>query len=387
MQDIGAITGSDEYLNHQIVDTFASVAESDLAWTEKIWASIAKTDGSLQIDFGLGKYQNRGIIDGFGGISRGREQWTVRGSRELRSAPDEVGIGPIQYEVIEPLRRVRVRLEPNDVQPISFDIELSAVTPPFFEDRNLSRNKRTGRVDVNVIRYHQGGWASGTVTIDGATHEVRPEEWFGFRDHSWGVRQSVGAPPSDLIQSAPRPERARAKGAFKWMPAFFGRPDGSYYETAMHVIDGGPWDLSSAYMNEANGMQALVRNVESRMTFDPRTRFVRGGELLLTMQSGEQRLIEVEALGESGFFLKPVGYGPWKGHIHGTWQGREHFDGEHLADCWDDEHLPLLGQLRDTPVRVREGDAVGYGIMESIITGEWPDLGLTSESDHATAYA
>jgi hypothetical protein len=49
-----------------------------LAWTEKIWASIARTDGTLQLDFGLGKYQNRGIIDGFGGVSRGREQWTVR---------------------------------------------------------------------------------------------------------------------------------------------------------------------------------------------------------------------------------------------------------------------------------------------------------------------
>ena len=61
--------------------------------------------------------------------------------------------------------------------------------------------------------------------------------------------------------------------------------------------------------------------------------------------------------------------------------GPLHLDGEHIADCWDDEHLALLGQFRDTPIRVREGDAVGYGIMESIITGEWPELGLTAESD------
>ena len=32
-------------------------------------------------------------------MSRGREQWTVRGSRELRSAPEETSIGPIHYEV------------------------------------------------------------------------------------------------------------------------------------------------------------------------------------------------------------------------------------------------------------------------------------------------
>jgi len=130
------------------------------------------------------------------------------------------------------------------------------------------------RIDVNVIRYHQGGWVS--VTVDGTTHEVRPDEWFGFRDHSWGVRQAVGAPPTDLIR-----------------------------------------------------------------------------------HRGAERVIEVEALGDSGFFLKTGGYGAWAGHIHGVWKGQLHFDGEYIADCWDDEHLRSLGQFRDTPIRVREGEAVG----------------------------
>ena len=66
--------------------------------------------------------------------------------------------------------------------------------------------------------------------------------------------------------------------------------------------------------------------------------------------------------------------------------GPLHLDGDHIADCWDDEHLRLLGQLRDTPVRVREGDAVGFGIMESMMKGEWPELGLTAESDHRVDY-
>ena len=135
IKDIGPLLGADEGLNHQIVDTFATLSQTDMAWTEKIWASIAKTDGSLQVDFGLRKYQNRGIIDGFGGVSRGKEQWTVRGSRELASAPEESAIGPIHLEIVEPLKQIRFRLEPNDVQPISFDIVLSAVTPPFFEER------------------------------------------------------------------------------------------------------------------------------------------------------------------------------------------------------------------------------------------------------------
>jgi hypothetical protein len=386
MKDIGALRGADESLNHQIVDTFATVGESDMAWTEKIWTSIARIDGSLQLDFGLGQYHNRGVVDGFAGISRGREQWTVRGSRELRSDPELAGVGPIQYEIIEPLKRVRVRLEPNDVLPISFDVELAAVTPPFFEDRNLVRNPRTGRIDVNVIRYHQGGWASGTVTVDGQTDEVRPEEWFGFRDHSWGVRQSVGHPPTDLIQATNPTVNATGRGGMKWTPSFLRRPDGTYYETAIFLTEG-EWAYASAYLNEADGSQALVRSVEPHIDYDPRTRFVRGGELHLTMDSGEQRVIEVETLGQSGFFLKTAGYGQWKGHVHGSWQGKLQVDGEYIPDCWDDEHLRTLGQFRDTPIRVREGDAVGYGIMESILRGDWPELGLGPESDHDVRYA
>jgi hypothetical protein len=265
-------------------------------------------------------------------------------------------------------------------------VVLTGVTPPFFEERNLVRNRRSNRVDVNVIRYHQGGWATGTITVEGDTYELGDEGAFGFRDHSWGVRQAVGAAPTDLIRSTrEKPSTAPPRGMMKWTPSFFRRPDGSYYEAAINTT-GGAWNRTSAYVNEADGSQALVRSAEPRMQYDPRTRFVRGGELRLTMESGVTRLIEIEALGESGFFLKTAGYGSWEGHIHGSWMGPLRLDGEHIADCWDDEHLALLGQLRDTPIRVREGDATGYGIIESIIGGEWPEFGLTAESDRAVSY-
>jgi hypothetical protein len=122
------------------------------------------------------------------------------------------------------------------------------------------------------------------------------------------------------------------------------------------------------------------------MAYDPHTRFVHKGELLLSMDSGEERVIEVEALGDTGFFLRTAGYGDWAGALHGAWRGKLHVDGEHIADCWDDEHLPLLGQFRDTPVRVRDGEASGYGIMESIVTGVWPELGLSADSDRRVAF-
>jgi hypothetical protein len=387
IRDIGPLQAADEGLHHQIVDTFATVAASDYAWTEKIWVSIATADGSVQATLGLGKYQNRGVIDGFGGVSRGREQWTVRGSRTLASAPEQTSIGPIVYEVVDPLDAVRIRLEPNDIQPIEFDLVLRGVTPPFFEERNLIRNPRTNRIDVNVIRYHQGGWATGFITVDGERHELSGEGGFGFRDHSWGIRQGVGDEPADLPSPPiaardPKP----TKGLMNWSPAFFRRPDGTYYESSIFLTRGS-WDYASAYVNEADGRQHHVRTADPHLRYDARTRFVRGGELHLVMDDGEVRVVDVDVPGDSGFFLKTVGYGEWKGHKHGRFMGPLHLDGEHIPDCWDDAQLGLLGQFRDTPIRVREGDAVGYGIMESIVTGEWPDLGLTAESDRRVRHA
>ena len=71
---IGPLLPADERFDHQIVDTFASVAQTDLAWTEKVCGMACAKDGSLQIGFGFGKYTNRNVMDAYGGISRGVEQ-------------------------------------------------------------------------------------------------------------------------------------------------------------------------------------------------------------------------------------------------------------------------------------------------------------------------
>ena len=130
MTDLGPLTPADEYLHHQITDTFATVLQSDRSWTEKIWAMAAARDGSLSIGFGLGKYANRGVMDAVAGVSRQREQWTVRASRELGSTRDLTVVGPIEYEIAEPLQRIRFVLEPNEHQPVAFDYTMSGVVPP-----------------------------------------------------------------------------------------------------------------------------------------------------------------------------------------------------------------------------------------------------------------
>ena len=119
-----------------------------------------------------------------------------RFARLARSAPDhDPTVAPIHYEVVEPMRVVRFRLEPNDVQPIAFEWTFEAAVPPFLEDRDRHRSRPDGaRVDADIVRYHQSGIAHGWAEVDGDRARSRTTTWVSTRDHSWGVRYQVGRP-------------------------------------------------------------------------------------------------------------------------------------------------------------------------------------------------
>ena len=162
----GALVPEDELLAHQIVDTFATVSQSDPSWTEKIWTIAHASDNSLQVVLGVGKYTNRGVFDGAAGVCRGTEQWTVRAGRRLSSDPAATHVGPIHYRVVEPLRTIRVSLDPTEHAPIAFDVKLSGSFDAALEDPWPDRSPDGYRVTHNVLRYHQIGVASGWVEVE-----------------------------------------------------------------------------------------------------------------------------------------------------------------------------------------------------------------------------
>lgn len=381
--DIGPITAADEFLYHQIPDTFAVTATSDRNWTEKIWLTAFALDGSLQANFGFGKYNNRNVMDGFAGVSRGVEQWTVRGNRTLYPDPLTMSIGPLSYEIVEPLKQVRVRLEENDAQPIAYDITFTGELPPFFEARN--RHRSVYRLESDTVRYHQLGHADGWVSVNGERTTVDGATWGSARDHSWGERGERlvgGLPPG--VQVPPVSGGGTGRSLALWAPLLMTRPDGSKYEIQFYLIEGahgdGPQRFLSGHVSEADGSQQEIVKIEPNITLAKRTRYVTGGSYGLTLASGEERVVEIEPQGASGFHLRPGRYGVWRGAVHGHWLGDLVVEGDYIADCSRD--LKRIGQSRDMPVRVRDGDAVGYGIHESIISGDWSaEYGVGPESD------
>jgi len=378
---IAPLISADEYLNHQIANTFSAVASADHSWTEKVWFTLARKDGNLAASFGLGKYTNRNILDGFAGIQQGTQQRTIRASRVLRPAPEEYAVGPLRYEIIEPFRKIRITVAENQAQPISFDLLWSSDMPGFFENRDQVINN--GRLSSDIVRYHQSGTVAGWIEVDGKRQVVKPEEWYGFRDRSWGIREHVGNELTDLpTGNTGSSAKISHDYHFNWFVSDLVRPDGTRYELAYYFREFRKprgLDFFSAHINEQDGSQLPVMQVYPELTYRKSDYAVMGGRIYVTLRGDGrnviERVFEVEAVNaELGFRLNPAMYGAWKGQIHGAFKGENFLDGECIEEVNSPEKFASnrRWEIRDRPLRIREGDAVGFANIESIVIGEWP---------------
>ena len=334
-----------------------------------------------EFGFGLGKYANRNVLDGYAACSRGAEQLTVRGSRSLAADPEATSVGPIRYEVVEPLNRVRFALEPNEVQPFSFDIEFEAVVPPRLEERTHMRDQF--RVSADLVRYHQTGVASGWAELDGVRHRIEPDSWVCTRDHSWGVRYDVGPPPTDRGNTTAFPSGVGFM--MVWCPALLERPDGSRYAVHLHFtlvqMPGFTQKTVTAGVEHPDGSVEPIVDLRPELAFDPDNRRLRGGSVIGVMEGGAERPFRIDVLGDTGVQLGAGLYFGLDGHHHGEWRGEFHLDGERIADCRPPEVARRLHQIRDTAVRVEDpvGGGVGFGNCQVIAAGPWPELGLADD--------
>jgi hypothetical protein len=380
---IGPLLPADEAFTHQITDTFAVVSQADPSWTEKVCAMAARRDGSLQLGFGLGKYPNRNVLDGYAGVSRGREQLTVRASRRLASDPTTTLVGPVHYEIVEPMKQVRFRLDANECQPIAFDWVFDAAVPPQLEERTHRRSPSGFRVDSDLVRYHQIGLASGWVEIDGVREQIDPADWVSTRDHSWGVRYDVGQPPTDRDPTDPM---AGLNFLMFWCPTYLETPSGEPYGCFWHLIQveapGLLHKQCTGGFEHPDGRFDPIVDIKPEVGFDPDNRRLRGGEVHFTMGDGSQRTIGIEVLGDTGFHLGAGLYFGWKGHHHGDWRGELVVEGERIVDCTDPALARELHQIRDTVIRVTDpaGGGTGWGNCQPIAVGEFTRWGLSSDT-------
>jgi hypothetical protein len=376
---LGPLSPADELLVHQIADTFATVSDSDRSWTEKIWATAADRGGALQVTFGLGVYPNRGVIDAFGGVSRGVEQWTVRANGPLGLDPNEGRVGPLRYEVCQPLERIRFTLEASDVCPVAFDWTFSAAVPAVLERRETHRGAKGRRVSADVVRYHQIGDATGWVEVAGICSDVGPDSWVSARDHSWGTRYGVGSPVED---ATPETDTSGLSSLVMWCPLLCESPDRGRYGVHWYYQRHSAGAYSRLELQGGvelpDGSRQRFVSVDHDLEFRADNRRFVAGTLEFELADGTKRPLVLRSVSETGFHLGAGLYLGYNGGWHGQWRGAGFLEGEYHADCSDPATARQLHQLRDCVVEVEDplGGGRGQGFLQSIVTGAHRDMGL-----------
>ena len=128
-------------------------------------------------------------MDNYAILSRGGKQRNLRASRQLLPFNDKIFAGPFSIEIVEPFKTLHMRLDKNETD-VEYDLTWHGSVPPALEGNHFEVSR--GRVTHQISRYVQTGQVSGTIRCGDEQIEVTPDQWWGVRDHSWGIRPMSG---------------------------------------------------------------------------------------------------------------------------------------------------------------------------------------------------
>lgn len=354
----------DDYIGHQAPTSFAYPATSDPSWMERYWyCGYDVPNGDVVFMVGLGYHPNCNVIDAFALVTKDNIQHNFRGSRQIDRSPVDTVIGPLSFTIVEPFRHHRIQLASNE-SGISMDIHFHGVSQPNDEGHHFRRSRI--RVIEDSTRFSQNGRVEGWVEIDGKRIEVTREGWRGHRDHSWGIRRYLRTdenhPP--LTPNVPM--------LYNWFQADMG-------DEALHtfVLERSPGIYSSmtgditGKLDEDRRRKRIV-GIEHDYQWedDPVGQQFRGGAMTLLLEDGGKRHLSLRVL-NSRTFHKGGGYGGLNGIFHGDDLGELHIAHERW-NLRDPEHRRIMKNLSEYTLEVREGDKVGYGVIECLVGKGYP---------------
>lgn len=261
----------DDYPFHQTPEPFDRPATSDSHFNDGYY--FAFFDPDFYFACGLRWHPNNNTLDGFAGMVHAGEQRNLRISRALRPRFDELAAGPLRLEIREPMRRHRLVLDGNE-QGFEFDVEFVASAPPICEQRD--RHLRFGKLINDVLRVTQVARAHGLVRCDGREHPIRG--WHAIRDHSWGIRTSMGPhTPIGGVDVLPEEESRRA---FRiWLP--FEVDSHCGFVCTHEDSEGRSLDFEGR-LDYRDGRSVELVSIRHELTYHPGTRVLAGGRLVLT---------------------------------------------------------------------------------------------------------
>ncbi len=184
------LTAMDEHLAHQLPEPLPNTVVHHPHWRESYFfiAHPRHELGDVVI-LTMATYPQRDEMDS---LQMGNVAGQTLGGRHARpfgGDPHTPDVGPARVEIVRPYEEVRLWADP-DTCAIGMDLTFRARTKAYGLRRGTMRAGHELIWDQSHM--FQSGRYDGTYTADGRTYEVR--DWWGQRDHSWGVRDHGRCP-------------------------------------------------------------------------------------------------------------------------------------------------------------------------------------------------
>lgn len=352
----------DEYPIHQTPLSLARVAGSDRNFYDRSYFNAHDRDGGTFLITGLGVYPNLGVTDAYAAVRRGDTVRAVRFSDALGDRSLDQRVGGYRVEVLEPLQRIRVVCEHDD---LGFDLTWTGAFPAVQEQPHLILVGNRPIIDAS--RFAQVGSWAGTLRVDGDDITVDPAVWTGTRDRSWGIRPVGETEP---------PGRAAAEpsGGFWWLYVPLRFDDFAVVVIVQEEPDG------RRTLNDATRIWPDGRTEQlgwPRISIDYRsgTRLPVAARLELTTPDGKP--LEIEITPGTGVPLHVgCGYGGDPDWQHGQWKGRD-WSSSSRYDLTDPGIVARIPYgVTDHVAHARCGDAEGWGLFEHASIGRHDPTGF-----------
>ncbi|HEY1972367.1 MAG TPA: hypothetical protein VGH89_30735 [Pseudonocardia sp.] len=270
----------------------AAGATPPSGWFDRFYFNAHTGTGTPYLLVGAGLYAEGGLADGYAVAVTDRVQHNLRMSERDAGAPS---IGPLSWEVLEPLRRWRLRLTDNP-SGLAFDLRWSARTEPW-ECRPITLDDRRGQV-MTFEHAFQSGHYTGWLEVAGTRYDVTG--WTGQRDRSRGRRMATAR-----------------QGLHLWVQAQFGDECVAFLydldrENRPTLLDGAVLGTTSSGRRPSDPITSVQHELAFADDLD-----TEGGRLWLTTRSGRRIELAVRAGRNAGGFLGGAGYGSFHGVDHG----------------------------------------------------------------------
>ncbi len=374
------ITDFDDYLIHQAPFPVNQPGLSNRNFYDRYWFNGFDKAGNFLFEVGFGRYPHRFVQDGHFSVTLEGVQHSFHASRRVADNPMDSTAGPLRIEVVQPMRIVRVVIEPNDTE-VECDLTFHAKAPPIQEPKNVMYDG--ARLIMDTHRFTQYGTWKGFFSIKGRRFEVERSEVIGNRDKSWGLR-----PVGEYEDGAPSRLTTDPAVYWIWSPIHFDgfcthlltreMPDGHAQELSASIVKtyGDTEEVPKGIIEADEEVMATARH---QIRWRSGTRWPESAALDLVARDGTARHIELEPV--LRFQMMGIGYQhPEWGHAMWRDELDTGYESWKLDEVEPDEYCTIHVH---NVVRAKMGDQTGIGILETIVFGRHAPSGFKDLFDGA----